>query len=61
MYDMRTLRAPSMQMVTTVAEWGAHPVRQKSSPPRKFLSLALCTKSNFRMSWVSLGLAAASY
>ncbi|CAE6933184.1 unnamed protein product [Symbiodinium microadriaticum] len=29
MYDMRTLRAPSMQMVTTVAEWGAHPVRQK--------------------------------
>ena len=31
MYDMRTLRAPSMQMVTTVAEWGAHPVRQKRS------------------------------
>ena len=33
MYDMRTLRAPSMQMVTTVAEWGAHPVRQKRSSP----------------------------
>ena len=29
MYDVRSMRSPSMQMVTTVAEWGAAPVRQK--------------------------------
>jgi len=28
-YDVRMMRSPSMQMVTTVAEWGAAPVRQK--------------------------------
>eukprot|EP00930_Biecheleria_cincta_P048080 TRINITY_DN33445_c0_g1_i1.p1 TRINITY_DN33445_c0_g1~~TRINITY_DN33445_c0_g1_i1.p1 ORF type:complete len:414 (-),score=81.91 TRINITY_DN33445_c0_g1_i1:38-1279(-) len=29
MYDLRSLRSPSMQMVTKVAEWGSEPSRQK--------------------------------
>lgn len=33
-YDVRMMRSPSMQMVTTVAEWGAAPVRQKRRTAR---------------------------
>lgn len=29
MYDLRSLRSPSMQMVTKVAEWGSEPGRQQ--------------------------------
>ena len=41
MYDVRSMRSPSMQMVTTVAEWGAAPVRQKSNLAKMNLSQVL--------------------
>lgn len=49
-YDVRMMRSPSMQMVTTVAEWGAAPVRQKrATAPDMAHVMGLCLGRSVRV------------